>query len=64
MDSIGLHSFSINPRSNTPDGHLRANTKFNFIYKGTVSNNNYIKIYIEKIMFFIIMGGQLSLLYV
>lgn len=59
-DSIGVHSFCLDT-TNTPSGHLSANTRFSIDFKGAPGN---ILIYLEAIKFFRIQGGQLGLLYV
>jgi len=60
-DSIGVHSFCLDT-TNTPSGHLSANTNFSIDFTGGTTNN--IQIYLEAIKFFRIQGGQLGLLYV
>ena len=59
-DSIGVHSFCLDT-TNTPSGHLSANTPFNIALSKTGTND--INIYLEVIKFYKIMGGQLGLMY-
>ena len=60
IDSIGIHSFCLDT-TNTPSGHLSANTDLNIVLTGNTSN---VKIYFEVIKFYKIMGGQLGTLYI
>ena len=61
-DSIGVIDFCLDT-TNTPSGHISANTRF--LIKTTPStNNNNITIFAEVIKFYKIMGGQIGLLYV
>lgn len=59
-DSIGVHSFCLDT-TNTPSGHLSANTPFSIEFKGATSN---IQTYVEVIKFYRIMGGQLGSQYI
>lgn len=60
MDSIGVYSFALDT-TNTPSGHLNANTK---IECRILPANSNIEIYLEVIKFYRIMGGQLQILYI
>lgn len=60
MNSIGVYSFALDT-TNTPSGHLNANTK---IECRILPANSNIEIYLEVIKFYRIMGGQLQILYI
>lgn len=60
LDSIGVHSFCLDT-TNTPSGHLGANTDLHIILEGDTSN---VKVYFEVIKFYKIMGGQLGILFI
>lgn len=59
LDSIGVYSFALDT-TNTPSGHLNANTNIECRIIGTDN----IIIYLEVIKFYRIMGGQLQILYI
>ena len=61
-DSIGVVPFCLDT-TNTPSGHISANTNFQIKITPS-SNNNNITIFAEVIKFYKIMGGQIGLMYV
>ena len=60
-DSIGVHAFCLDT-TNTSSGHLGANTDFNIVLTGDNTSN--VRIFLEVIKFYRIMGGQLGSQYI
>jgi hypothetical protein len=62
LNSIGVHSFCLD-NTNTPSGHLSSNIKSSIYLKPDSINTDNIKIYVEVIKFYKIVGGQIAIMY-
>ena len=62
LDSIGVHSFCLD-NTNTPSGHLSSNITSSILLKDDNIIIDNIKIYVEVIKFYKIVGGQIAIMH-